>query len=348
MRGDDRRAGSELPDDPELRALAERLVPGVWPTADIAGLRDLAARCRAVAAAIGDLADETAAAVAGQNGVRGRFPAAVVASGRRVVDDPRDGLRRNAARIDRLGAALDAYAAASGAARDELTMIAAIADRDRLAGAVSASLGDDSARVAAASAGRMALSAAGDEYVGASGQAGTAGDRDRPGDDSAPPAATSGMMPMGALGAMGAMGAVGGVGIATHARRGPGGAASDEELGRSDTGWLVQRAHQVQSSLRPPLDEWIRTAVGIGAGPDGERVVVVATSDPHPYHRTGLDVRGGEVLAANGRPPEVAVLETMTHRGVAALGVAAALPGPAEARAALAAAGVPLVGPQPG
>lgn len=342
------------PADGDLRALAERLAPGVWPTADIPALRDFAARCRALAARITDLTEATATAHRDRLTGSGRFVDAVAESAARLADHPATGLTPAARHVASLGTALDAYADASAAAVDDLTMIAAVADRDRLAGEVAASLGDDSARVMAASAGRMALTAAGDDYSGAAGDAGTAGgtgDDDRGSQGAPPPAATSAMMPMGglggAMGAMGAMGALGGVGVAAHLHRRGGGGTGDTELDRGDADWLELRARQLQASLPPPFDEWVRTAVGVGSGPDGARIVVIATSDPQPYQRPGLDIRPGEILAANGRPPEVAVLESVTQRGGTILGVAAALPAPAEARAALVSSGVPMLGPQP-
>lgn len=340
-----------LPDD--LRDLGDRLVPGCWPTADIDALGALAARYRSLAGRLDELAravDSTHARMT----TRGRLRDQIVGAALLLTDD-RQGLRHVAGRVHTLADALDTFGGATRSAQGRMTLVVAVADRDRIGADVAAAVGDDSAHVAAAAAGRLALTAAGDEYVDAAGQAlpadsvlDTTGDdqRHRASSDEpsgTPTAATAGMMPMGTgmMSGAGLLGAAGAAGGRTRAA----GSGEPRDPERHEVDWLRTRAMTLQTSLAVPYDDWIRTAVGLGRDASGAPMVLVGTGDPQPYLRPGLDLRAGETLVATGHPPEVAIVEAMTRAGITPTAVAAASAMPARSRAVLASAGIQAIAP---
>lgn len=327
----------QLPTPPEIRALAEELAPGRWPTADVAGLRESAARCRDVAARLATVADTIVDAHRAHeiSGGAGAFHDGIVDAGVRLASADAD-LGRTIDSLVAAATAAEAYADASVETHNEMTVIASIADRERLRADLLTTLGDDSAQVVAAGAGRMALTAAGDDYTD---RAGDAGRRDH--DDPQPtPAATSGMMPFSALGGLAAAGA----GMIAGSR-GAGSAAADDALDEADADWLRRRAEQLQASLPSAVAGFVRMAVGIGRSADGSRAVVIGTSDPHPYQRAGLELGPGEVLAGNGRAAEFAVLDHMAHVGAEPRAIAAATPMAPDTVAALGATDAEVFAP---
>lgn len=329
-------AATTSPTD-ELRTLAEALVPGCWPTADDATLLDCGRRLRALGEDLRDLADAVDSARRDRDG-SGRFHDALTRA-LAVVTTDADGMRATAERFTALAGSLEAFATATADARSEMTVLASIADRDRLAGSVAAALGDDSARVAAAGAGRYALSAAGDEYTERAHEAGDVTDREAT--QAAPPSATGGMMPMAGLAGLGAAGMPLGAAL-LHSPQGVAERALTVDI---DPAALIDRAAVLQASLPYPFSEWMRVAVGVGVDENGEPVRVVATSDPQPYQRPGFAMVPSELLAGDGGPPEYAVVAEMVRSGVTPRMVATADPTPQGIASVLIAEGVEVLSP---
>ncbi|PKZ67221.1 hypothetical protein CYJ73_00545 [Gordonia terrae] len=318
----------------EAERIAEGLAPGVWPSADAVALHDSAERARALAATLDGLAETVTSAIGSYtagDAIAGRFHEAVVGGlGRTAGAD----LPGAAERLRALGTSLDAYARTVTDTRQQMALIALIADRDARRAEVNAAVGDDTWRVEAAGTGRMALTAAGDDHTERSEDAGQS---------AGAPAATSGMMPMMPLGAMGAAGAVGaGVGGLAGARA----HAVHSGVGASDLTWLRTRAERLQTTVPSSIAGWFRTAVGLGTGDRGTRVVVVGTNDPQPYQRAGVELADDEAITANGRPPELAILDHMVHAGVTPRAIAAATPMDAATISALQAEDVVVIGPR--
>ncbi|WP_439032636.1 hypothetical protein [Gordonia terrae] len=319
----------------DARRIAESLAPGVWPTADAEGLRDAANRLRELAGSVeGVTGAVTSAAgdyMAGTARSAGEFRHAIVAGLDAVTGAGPDSLPAAVTRLRALAGSLDAYADTVADTRQQMAVIALVADRDLRRADVLAEVGDDTWRVSAASAGRMALTAAGDDHTERSGEAGQS---------AGAPAATSGMMPMMPMGAMGAAGAVAaGLGAMAGAR------AEPDRSAVADLGWLRQRAERVQTSVPGAVAGWFRTAVGVGAGERGVRVVVVGTNDPQPYQRPGLELADDEALTADGRAPELAIADHMTSSGITPLAIAAATPMAPATVSALRAAEIIVVEP---
>lgn len=321
----------------ELRALAEALVPGCWPTADDVTLFDCGRRLRALGEDLRDLADAVDSARRDSDG-SGRFHDALTDALAAVTTDA-DGMRATAERFTALAGSLEAFATATADARAEMTVLASIADRDRLASSVAAALGDDSAHVAAASAGRYALSAAGDEYTERAREAGDVTDREAT--QAAPPSATGGMMPMAGLAGLGAAGIPLGAALLHSPPAVPEGSTSVDV----DPASLIDRAAALQASLPSPFCEWMRVAIGVGVDENGEPVRVVATSDPQPYQRPGFAILPSELLAGDGGPPEYAVVAEMVRSGVTPKMVATAEPMPQGIASVLIAEGLEVLSP---
>lgn len=320
--------------DWDAAAYAEHLVPGSWPTADVDGLRAGAGRFRDLARRVRGIGNDIDAGRRGIAGGRGIFAEELDAVLRRLNDhEPGSGGAADVAgRLDTVARMLERYADTVVQARQEMTLIAAITDRDSRRAEVLALLGDESARVVAASAGRLALTAAGDDFTDRSEDAAR---------HDTPPAATSGMMPFAPMGALGAGALAGAAGVGA-VRSGPGGPAV---VDTEDLVWLRRRADQVASSVGPELGGWLRTAVGLGRSDRGRRVVVVATSDPQPYQRRGMSLGDDEALAGDGRAPELAILDHMAATGTTPCAVASAAPMAPATLAVLRAAEVEVLAP---
>ncbi|MFT4396278.1 hypothetical protein ACLTEW_15235 [Gordonia lacunae] len=318
----------------DAERIAEGLAPGVWPTADAVALEDSARRARALAERVDGLVEAVASAAESYTAggaSAGRFQQAVVDGLRSVAGAD---LPDAADRLRSLGLSLETYARTVTDTRRQMSVIALIADRDARRAEVNAAVGDDTWRVEAASAGRMALTAAGDDHTERSGEAGQ---------QAGAPAATSGMMPMMPLGAMAAAGAMaaglGGLaGVAARADR--------DRVGASELTWLRARAERLQTTVPTSIAGWYRTAVGVGTGERGTRVVVVGTNDPQPYQRAGVELADDEALTATGRAPELAIIEHMRHAGVTPKAVAAATPMDSATISALQADDVVVLGPR--
>lgn len=326
-------AATPVPVPPEIRALADELTPGRWPTADVAALRDCAARCRRLAAQISSTAVELDTAHRRSASGAGVFHDGIVAGHRALVASPDSALMRTVNRLESAADALDRYATAAVTTHNDMAVIASIADRERLRGDLLSSLGDESsARVMAAGAGRMALTAAGDDYTD---QAADAGRHD----GAHPPAATSGMMPLSALGPI----AAGAGGLAgTHAATG---AAKSADMSATDAEWLQRRAAALQSALPASVTGSVRLAIGVGRGPDGSRTLVVGTDECYPYERDGVGIAAGETLVGDGQAAELAIVEHMARHGIRPQAIAAATPMDADTVASLADSDTQLLAP---
>ncbi|GAB24620.1 hypothetical protein GOPIP_070_00990 [Gordonia polyisoprenivorans NBRC 16320 = JCM 10675] len=339
----------------DTRALAESLVPGCWPTTDDATLRQVATALAALRERLEHIAADLASAYRDVEGGDGRFTRAILAGREHLVGGEDAALPATARAVAAAADTVEAFADLTAAARLRVELVTAITDRDQMLGALAAALGDDTSAVRAASAGRMALTAAGDEYteqssalVQADPLAAGGGEHtdDRTGSSAG---ATSGMMPMGGFAGLGA--AAAGAGVGAAARRVPAGprtgpdAESDEppELTRAEYDALARRAAALHMSLPGAVGSWVQVAVGVGEHPQTGRTVVIATSDPVPYLRRGMSIRSGEELVGDGRAPEIALLHHMQSSGVTPLAVASASPPSAQARAAIAASGAALV-----
>lgn len=318
----------------EAERIAEELAPGVWPTADAAALSDSAQRVRALAERVAGLAEAVASVTdsyATGDSTAGGFHDAVVDGLGQIAGADLPGA---AERLRALGTSLDAYARTVIDTQQQMSVVALIADRDIRRAEVNAAIGDDTWRVEAASTGRMALTAAGDDHTERSGEAGQS---------AAAPAATSGMMPMMPLGALGAAGAMAaGLGGLAGARA----RADRDVIGANDLTWLRGRAERLQTTVPASIAGWFRTAVGVGIGPRGARVVVVGTNDPQPYQRVGVELADDEALTANGQAPELAILDHMVHAGVTPRAIAAATPMEPATISALQADDVVIVAPR--
>ncbi|AZZ81916.1 hypothetical protein C5O27_13250 [Gordonia alkanivorans] len=324
------------------RQIADELAPGVWPGADPMSLREAARRARALAESVERVTDVVVSATAaysspaaGGAAVEGEFGDAVVDGLAEVTGAGPQSLPHVAERLRAMAASLDTYADVVVETEQQLTTIALVADRDRHRAEVFAEVGDDSWRVSAASAGRLALTAAGDDYTQRSEEAGQSA-------GGTPPAATSGMMPFAPMGAMGGAGAMAaGLGAAVGAAA----SGADRDTAGGDLTWLRRRADALQSTVPPTIAGWFRTAVGVGVGARGRRVVVVGTNDPQPYQRAGLELADDEALTANGRAPELAIVEHMTSSGITCTAIAAATPMDSATVSALRAADVVAMAP---
>lgn len=324
------------------RQIADELAPGVWPGADPTSLREAARRARALAESVERVTDVVVSATAaysspaiGGGAAEGEFGDALVDGLGRVTGTGPESLPHVAERLRAMAASLDTYADVVVETEQQMTTIALVADRDRQRAEVFAEVGDDSWRVSAASAGRLALTAAGDDHTQRSEEAGQSA-------GGAPPAATSGMMPFAPMGAMGAAG-VAAAGLGTT--MGIAASRTDRHTAGGDLTWLQRRADTLQSTVPPAIAGWFRTAVGVGVGARGRRVVVVGTNDPQPYQRTGLELADDEALTANGRAPELAIVEHMASSGVTPTAIAAATPMDSATVAALRSAEVVAMAP---
>lgn len=317
-------AVSPVPVPPEIRALADELAPGRWPTADVATLRESATRCRRLAAQFSAVVAELETAQRRSAAGTGHFHDGIVAAHRDLVDSSDSALARTVVRLESAADALERYATAAVATHNEMAVIASVADRERLRGGLLSTLGDDSARVTAAGAGRMALTAAGDDFTD---EATDAGRRDG---DHAPPAATSGMMPFSALGPI-AAGA--GVLAGTHAAAD---GVESAEMSATDAEWLQRRAAALQSALPASVAGSVRMAIGVGRGLDGSRTLVVGTDECYPYEREGVGIAAEETLVGDGRSAELAIADHMARHGIRPQAIAAATPMDADTVSSLA------------
>ncbi|MFT4128059.1 MAG: hypothetical protein QM662_17745 [Gordonia sp. (in: high G+C Gram-positive bacteria)] len=337
--------------DDDLRTLAAGHWRGHWPDSDVAALTALAADLRILRDRLDVVAEEIVAAHVRHLPGPGRMQQAVTTAGRALAGtaDPPTGIAGAAATIGVLAGVVDRFAQVTMRAQESMMLAVAVADRDRLAGEVAALAGDDTVRAAAAGAVAPVLAAAADRYVDDAAQAGSTVDipaPDIPAPDDPEPSdpapsdqtpgdhLSGGAVPAAALPA--GAGALGGWAAHRAGRPGPEGSAADVAASRGEIEWLLARTRWLVGSLSAPVASWVDVAVGLGADADGERTIVVATSDPCPYLRDGMRLNPGEVFLADGRAPEVAICAHLRGAGRHALAVASSRPPPPTARAVLA------------
>ncbi|MFT4042034.1 MAG: hypothetical protein QM673_02605 [Gordonia sp. (in: high G+C Gram-positive bacteria)] len=304
-----------VPDD--ARRLAEELAPGRWPDIDVHGLLECARRCRMMAAALRESGGEVLGAHRRCAG-SGRFPDALSASGEHLGGAGGE-FERAAARLDAAATALAGYARTAVDTHNRMAVIATIAARDRAAGALAETLGDDSVSVLAASTGRAALTAAGEDFdersatLGADVGDGEDQQQSPAGTAHQPAGAASGLAMMGGLAAMSGAGSTANTTGGRTAAGSPEASDAAERDAGADAVGLAARALSLHTGLASPVCEWLRVAVGAALTSDGERVVIVGTSDPQPYQRPGLALHASEILAADGQAPELAIIAYMVN-----------------------------------
>ncbi|NDK91723.1 hypothetical protein GYA93_19405, partial [Gordonia desulfuricans] len=188
-----------------------------WPTTDPDDLRRLAATVAGLATRADELAAELDALHHDPVVGEGRLVREIGASGRPLSAA---GPGAAGAALATVAGALDRYADVVTGSRARMGVVAGVWARDQAAGEVAATLGDDSLRVFAASAGRFAMTTAGEEYADDAAVAarpdpaqsdpteadptGTETSAQPPSGYTSPaPAATAGMLPLGGLGALG-------------------------------------------------------------------------------------------------------------------------------------------------
>ncbi|MEP9391595.1 hypothetical protein ABLE92_04285 [Gordonia sp. VNQ95] len=328
------------PDD--LRRIAEELAPDRWPDTDVIAIGELAQRLAGLAARLRAVANTVETVHHVHRIGAGAFDQATIDTAARLADDATG----TAGGLAVSATTLAAFADLTTRTRQKMAVVATIADRDRLLGMIGSAVGDDTPAVRAASAGRAAMTAAGDDYADEAAAHGTAATTTATTDDPQhPAAATSGMMPMGGLGTMGVgavgVGAVGAAAAAGRNRREPG-TDDDEppELTRAEHEDLVRYARTLAADLDGRAGGWVQVAVGIGHDRAQGRATVVGTSDPVPYLRVGMRVRTTDEVAGDGRAPEIAVVDHLRARGYEPIAVASPSTPSAAARAVLATAGV--------
>ncbi|MFW0784649.1 hypothetical protein AAFP35_09020 [Gordonia sp. CPCC 206044] len=299
-----------LPD--EIRALIERLAPGRWPGVDVDALAALAVRCGESAAAVDRLVTEIDDAHRRLGAGAGATHEAIIVGGARLTG-PASELSALSGRLVAVGHRVHAYAVAVATAQRDMTVVAAITERELLRADLRAALGDGTSRIVAAGAGAGALTAVADDLAD---RAHEAGRMDVGGGDTT---VSSGAAPAMAGAAFPRVSVVAGPATGRHP------CVASESADR-DHSWLAVRALALQSSLPPETAGYVRIAVGAGRSADGTQVIVVGTSDPYPYQREGMALERDDILVGDGRAPELAVVDHLMSQGAAVTAIAAATP----------------------
>ncbi|OZG26779.1 hypothetical protein BH683_023075 [Williamsia sp. 1138] len=237
-------------------------------------------------------------------------------------------LHASAEKVSSIAEVVRAYADAVEQTRQRLAVVAAIADRELLAGTLLAAATGDTTPLAGA------------EHFAARTMAATAAELDRHAaqisqgaveETSAEHGQQSGGMPM----TPGAMMAPMGAALAGIAAGRAVAAAGDSQPSDADLIMLRARAAVLSATQPPEVAPWIRVAVGLGVDPNGRRTVVVGTSEPAGYLRPGVAPEPHEVVVGDGRAPELAILGYFRDAELVPLAVCAASPPPPEVAAAV-------------
>lgn len=246
-------------------------------------------------------------------------------------------LHAAAQRVSSTAETVRVYADAVEQTRQRLTVVAAIADRELLAGTLLATATGDTTTLAGA------------EHLAARTMSAAAAELDRRTAQISEEVEDSGTdrgqhpggMPMTPGAMMGPMGAAL-AGIA--AGRGTAG-VGDAHLPDADLGMLRARAAVLAATQPPEVAPWIRVAVGLGADQNGRRTVVIGTSEPAGYLRPGVVPEPHEVVVGDGRVPELAILGYFRDRDLVPLAVCAATPPPPEVAAMVDESGAHVIDP---
>lgn len=231
-----------------------------------------------------------------------------------------------------------AYADAVAQTQQRLAVVAAIADRELLAGEVLAvATGDTTAQAGAQDLAARTMSAAAGELDRRTAEiTKDSTEASGPANDHQP-----GGMPMTPGAMMAPMaGALAGI-AAGRAAAG----AGDPPLPDADLGMLRARAAVLTATQPPEVAPWLRVAVGLGADANGRRTVIIGTSEPAGYLRPGVVPEPHEVVVGDGRAPELAILGYLRERDLTPLAVCAGTPPPPDVAAAVGESGAFVVVP---
>ncbi|PYE14035.1 hypothetical protein DFR67_114134 [Williamsia limnetica] len=230
-----------------------------------------------------------------------------------------------------------AYADAVEQAKQRLTVVAAIADRDVLAGAVlAAATGEVATQAGAERLAARTMSAAAAELDHRTALIARDAEQSVPEQGQHP-----GGMPMTPGAMMAPLGALAGIAAARTASGGEGSAHVPDV----DLGMLRARAAVLTATQPPEVAPWIRVAVGLGIDQAGRRTVVVGTSEPCGYLRPGVVPEPHEVVVGDGRAPELAFIGYCHDRELTPLAVCAATPPSPEVAAAIDESGAHAIDP---
>ena len=291
----------------------------------------LVQRLSQVQVALGDAARDIAATGDGQAVV------AMADRARRIADVE---LAAAIERIDHHTAATHAYADAIARTQERLTVVAAIADRDVLAGQVVATAtGDTTALVGAQDAAARVITAAAGQLDRRTREITDdlqAHDEPHDGEARSGGGGAPMMAPIG--------GAMAGVSAGAMAPARGADHRADLDVADVDLAMLRARAAHLAAVQPPELAPWIRIAVGLSAAGDGRHVVVVGTSELGGYLRPGTSPEPHEIVVGDGRAPELAIMGYFAGRGIEPLAVCAATPPPPEVAAEIAESGAHNLG----
>ncbi|ORM37409.1 hypothetical protein [Williamsia sp. 1135] len=247
-------------------------------------------------------------------------------------------LHTSTEKVDGTAEVVRAYADAVEQTRQRLTVVAAIADRELLAGTVLAAATGDTTTLAGA------------EHLAARTLSATAAELDRRAaqisqetveETGTEHGQQSGGTPMNP----GAMMAPTGAALAGIAAGRSAAGVGDTHPPDADLVMLRARAAVLTATQPPEVAPWIRVAVGLGIDQNGRRTVVVGTSEPAGYLRPGVVPEPHEVVVGDGRAPELAILGYFRDAELVPLAVCAMTPPPPEVAAVVDESGAHAVDP---
>ena len=309
------------------------LLEKLWPTIDPERIQLAGERFAALAQRLSDLQivlSDTARNIADTGD--GHAAHAMTDQARRIADTT---LATVHDRLAHQGIATRAYGDAVAETQQRLTVVAAMADRDVLAGQVVAAATGDTTRLTGAhdAAVRVMTAAAGQldwrtrditDDLQAQGEA-----------DAGPSQSGSGgtpmMAPMGGAMAGALAGAMAQARGADH--------RPDLDISDADLAMLRSRVAHLAATQPSEVAPWVRLAVGLGVSGDGRHVVIVGTSELGGYLRPGTALEPHEIVVGDGRAPELAIMGYFADRDIEPLAVCATTPPPPEVAAEIAEGG---------
>ncbi|PXW33510.1 UNVERIFIED_CONTAM: hypothetical protein DES50_102129 [Williamsia faeni] len=299
----------------------------LWPTMDPERIQLAGERFSSLAQRLSDLQivlSDTARHIADTGD--GQAADAMTDQARRIADTTLTTVRD---RLTHQGRATRAYGDAVAETQQRLTVVAAMADRDLLAGqVVAAATGDTTTLAGAHDAAVRVMTAAALQLDRRTRD--ITDDLQTQSDTDAGPSQSGGggtpmMAPMG--------GAVAGAlaGVMVRAR----GAdhRPDLDISDADLAMLRFRAAHLAATQPPEVAPWVRLAVGLGVSGDGRHVVIVGTSELGGYLRPGTALEPHEMVVGDGRAPELAIMGYFADRDIEPVAVCATTPPPPEVAA---------------
>ncbi|WP_207839341.1 hypothetical protein [Williamsia soli] len=269
--------------------------------------------------------------------IDGRTSVAADAAGASLVR----ALYRSAEKVSGMAEVVRAYADAVEQTRQRLTVVAAIADRELLAGTLLTVATGDTTTLASA------------EHLAARTMSATAAELDRRADQISREALEetgtehgqqSGGTPM----TPGVMMAPTGAALAGVAAARSSADVGDTHPSGADLVMVRARAAVLTATQPPEVAPWIRVAVGLGLDQNGRRTVVVGTSEPAGYLRPGVVPEPHEVVVGDGRAPELAILGYFQERALVPVAVCATTPPSPEVAAVVDESGAHAIDPAGG